>query len=107
MEFKISSVYVDDLFFSIIIFECIFLLTHLLLIKEPAKKPAPKHMAAIAKDGSKKGKQETTNDESNSDDALSYDDVSIIFLFVCFMHSLISIYKHGRIVVSFLDQSYM
>ena len=87
VEFKISSVYVDDLFFSIIIFECIFSLTHLLLIKEPAKKPSPKHMAAIAKDVSKKGKQEITSDKSRSDDALSDDDVSIIFLFVCLFYA--------------------
>uniref|UniRef100_K3YGI6 RRM domain-containing protein n=2 Tax=Setaria italica TaxID=4555 RepID=K3YGI6_SETIT len=42
--------------------------------EEPAKKPAAKPSATIAKNGSKKGKQESSSDESGSDDESSEDD---------------------------------
>lgn len=63
-------------------------LTHLLLIKEPAKKPAAKSLVAVTKNGSKKVKEESSSDEGSSDEESSDDeDVSIMFLFLCLIHN--------------------
>jgi nucleolin len=56
--------------------------THVLLIQEPAKKAAAKPMGAVAKNGLKKGKQESSSDEDTSDES-DDDDVSGTSMLVC------------------------
>jgi hypothetical protein len=53
------------------------------LIQEPAKKAAAKPLGAVAKNGLKKGKQESSSDGSSSDDESDDDVVSGTFMFVC------------------------
>lgn len=57
--------------------------THFLLIQEPTKKAAAKPLGVVAKNGLKKGKQETNSDETSSNDESDDDVVSGTFMFVC------------------------
>jgi nucleolin len=52
------------------------------LIQEPAKKAAAKPLGAVAKNGLKKGKQESSSDEDSSDDESDDDDVSGTFMLI-------------------------